>query len=306
MPDEPRRIVIEKSSTVRRRYQRSNKQFRFTAAELKRIEREEELDRRAKSLREKEKKRIANKKKREEQERERKRLGLPDPNAAKVPSSQPLLSNFLGLTRPPPPAPELQPVQEQTDADVDSAGGDTEVDSDGPDDLDDELENDLSCLQEAGIPEEVDENGAIRDDTDGDTDPFDDLDEELERHLAGLQDAGIPEDNRVHEITNDANNETLALSYERDDDEFSDCSAFDDQDILKAAETVVASPSIPPGIRNRPPSNPAVILQTPSSECPKPMTTPTPSAGDSFRDDTADYLEEVFARGCGDSFGVIF
>lgn len=357
MPDESRRIVIEKSSTVRRRYQRSNKQFRFTAAELKRIEREEELDRRAKGLRDKERKRLANKKKRDDQERERKRLGLPDPNAPKVPSSQPLLSNFLGLTRRPPPAPEPEPepapapepeigpapAHDNSDVDVGSSAQDTEIDSDGPDDLDEELEEELSCLQEAVVPEQAKEPDNLdkeldnrttsiqevtvperahmpdelgkelensssclhektdptisgktdtRDESDDDTEPFDDLDEELERELFCLQETNVlgETENKVHNTSN----ETLASCSAREDDEFSDCSAFDDLDVLNAAEDVVSS--IQPSLGDHPPSKPTC----------QPTVTSIPSVGDSFRDDTADYLEEVFARGTGDSFGQFF
>ncbi|KAH3375034.1 hypothetical protein KXW99_006568 [Aspergillus fumigatus] len=99
MPDQPRRIILEKSKTVRRRYQRSNKRFQFTASQIERIQREEEREARAKRLREKEKKRQANKKKKAEKEAKareaRRRLGLPDPHALPIPSSQPLLSKFL-------------------------------------------------------------------------------------------------------------------------------------------------------------------------------------------------------------------
>lgn len=97
MPEQPRRI-LEKSSTVRRRYQRSKQRFRFTASQIERIEREEAKEREAKKRLEKEKKRLSDKRKKAEKEKkareERKRLGLPDPNI-KVPASQPLLSNFL-------------------------------------------------------------------------------------------------------------------------------------------------------------------------------------------------------------------
>ncbi|KAJ9294199.1 hypothetical protein DTO271G3_7061 [Paecilomyces variotii] len=109
MADKPRRI-LEKSKTVRRRYQRSNKRFQFTASQIERIEREEERERRAAKLREKEKKLREKKKKKAEREakarEERKRLGLPDPNAPKVSSSQPLLVNFFGAKKPPQPARE--------------------------------------------------------------------------------------------------------------------------------------------------------------------------------------------------------
>lgn len=99
---QPRRI-LEKSRTVRRRYQRSNKRFEFSASQIKRIEREEEREKKAKQLREREKKKLANKKKRAEKEakerEERRRLGIPEPNACKIPASQPLLLNFFGAGR---------------------------------------------------------------------------------------------------------------------------------------------------------------------------------------------------------------
>lgn len=95
----PRRI-LEKSRTVRRRYQRSNKRLEFTASQIQRIEREEEREKKAQQLREREKRKAANKKKRAEKEakerEERRRLGLPDPNNFKIPASQPLLVNFFG------------------------------------------------------------------------------------------------------------------------------------------------------------------------------------------------------------------
>lgn len=99
MPDQPRRI-LEKSRTVRRKYQRSNKRFQFTASQIQQIEREEERERKAQQLRDREKKKIANKKKKAEKEaqerEERKRLGLPDPNGPKITASQPLMLNFFG------------------------------------------------------------------------------------------------------------------------------------------------------------------------------------------------------------------
>ncbi|KAJ5174932.1 uncharacterized protein N7482_000809 [Penicillium canariense] len=279
MPDQPRRIVIEKSSTVRRRYQRSNKRFKFTASQLRRIEREEELERRAKNIKEKEERRIANKKKKTEKEakdrEERKRLGLPDPNAPKVPSSQPLLSAFLG-------AKPKQTVDEQTietnaaptttedergDTEVESAGGDTEVESDVCDDLDEEIAQDLLCLQDAGIPEK-------------------------------------PE---IPDMGNYISAETLcSLKDDYDDDEFSDCSAFNDADIMQEADAMAVSrPShthIPISTTSHHPPVPT-ILQPPPSDHSKSMAPSIASLGSSFRDETAEYLEEVFSRGCGDSFG---
>ncbi|KAJ5389909.1 uncharacterized protein N7496_000977 [Penicillium cataractarum] len=292
MPDEPRRIIIEKSSTVRRRYQRSNKRFKFTASQLRRIEREEELERRAKAIKEKEEKRRANKKKKAEKEakdrEERKRLGLPDPNAPKIPASQQLLSVFMG-------AKHKQPVEEQpVDTTIDPTttdndeGGDTEVDSAGGD-------------------------------TEADSDIFDDLDEEIiEQEFSRLQDRGIPEDSEIPDapdfpenpgVGNDISAESLcSLKDDNDDDEFSDCSVFDDAEILKEADAIAASrPSQPHNPIPLPTPSHAPLASTmgppPSSGHPKSMTTSIPSLGDSFRDETADYLEDVFSRGCGDSFG---
>lgn len=295
MPDEPRRIIIEKSSTVRRRYQRSNKRFKFTASQLRRIEREEELERRAKAIKEKEEKRRANKKRKAEKEakdrEERKRLGLPDPNVPKIPASQPLLSAFLGV-KPKKPV-EEQPVtanvdstttenEDGGDTEVDSAGGDTEAESDIFDDLDEDIiEQRLSCLQDAGIPKKAEIPDA-----------------------PGVLEHG----NSV--IGNDDTAETLcSLKHDCDDDEFSDCSVFDDADIIREADAIAASrPSQPPHTPI-PLSTTSFALPVstlcppPLSQHPKSLTTSIPSLEDSFRDDTADYLEDVFTRGCGDSFG---
>ncbi|KAJ5132166.1 hypothetical protein N7448_006324 [Penicillium atrosanguineum] len=275
MPDDlPRRIILEKSSTVRRRYQRSNKRFQFTPAQLAKIEREEKANRRAKDLREKEKQRHAKKKQKAEKEakarEERKRLGLPDPNAPKVPSSQPLLSNFFG-GKPParespkedsPPS-DLDPTTTETDEhdgdmEGNSTGGDTEIDSD-----------------------------------------FDDLDEEMEKEFSNL-DGLCPLEEPGNHDANDTSKESLLSAQE--DDEFSDCSAFDDEDIMKEAEAIASMRSAhkPPTINSPPTNNPALLR--PPNIPHKATATPIASLGDSFRDDTADYLEEVFTRGCGDSF----
>ncbi|KAJ5698860.1 hypothetical protein N7462_000865 [Penicillium macrosclerotiorum] len=301
MPDEPRRIIIEKSSTVRRRYQRSNKRFKFTASQLRRIEREEELDRRAKNIREKEQKRIANKRKREEKEakdrEERKRLGLPDPNAPKVPSSQPLLAAFLGNAKPKKPV-ECRPVSPVSvditteteartdggDTEVDSAGGDTEVDSDVFDDLDEEIEEDISCLQE--------DNSC-------------------------LQDAGILHYSCAQPPVPETSRDTLESMNDDDDDEFSDCSAFDDEDIMNTMDAAAAihlpsvksknkfpmshSQTLTPSTSVRAPTS--TLLQPHASDQKHSKANPITSFNDSFRDETADFLEEIFSRGCGDSFG---
>lgn len=293
MPDDlPRRIIFEKSSTVRRRYQRSNKRFQFTPAQLAKIEREEKAIARAKDLREKEKQRLAKKKQKAEKEakarEERKRLGLPDPNARKVPLSQPLLLNFFGGRSPKEESPkeespkeespkkespeakspttDLNPTATETDEhnggdmETNSAGGDTEIDSE-----------------------------------------FDDLDEELEKEFSNLDDSRPLEEPGNHD-TNDTCKESLLSAQDDDDDEFSDCSAFDDEDIMKEVEAVanMRSTHTPPTI-NHPSTNNPALLQPPNIPH-KGTATPIASLGDSFRDDTADYLEDVFTRGCGESF----
>jgi hypothetical protein len=111
MPEKPRRI-LEKSSTVRRRYQRRNNRLQFTASQIEKIEREEQREKRAKRLREQEEKRIAKKKEKIEKEakerEERKRLGRADTNAPKLPDSQPQLLSFFGKKKEPQEQPELR------------------------------------------------------------------------------------------------------------------------------------------------------------------------------------------------------
>ncbi|CAI7636788.1 unnamed protein product [Penicillium palitans] len=106
MPPE-RRIVMEKSKDVKRRNQRS-KPFRFTPAQIARMDREDQREARAKQIREKDARRIANKKKKAEAETktraERRARGIPDPNI-RVPSSQPLLPIFFNAQRPRSPQP---------------------------------------------------------------------------------------------------------------------------------------------------------------------------------------------------------
>ncbi|KAL4775626.1 Alpha/Beta hydrolase protein [Aspergillus nidulans var. acristatus] len=219
MADRPR-VILEKSRTVRRRYQRSNKRFQFTASQIARIEREEERENQAQKLREKEKRRIQLRKKKAEKEakarEERIRRGIPDPNAPAVPASQPLLFNFIKRT--PSVQPESESPEEQTGADPEShIETDTATESEN-DDLsfeDEEFDNILIALDGADHPtpvEKADGSGA----------------------------------------KNDGN----------DEDEFSDCSAFYDEDLFKATE-IVDQVSV------------ATVLST-----------------DSFEDDTAILLEE--------------
>ena len=362
MTGERPRIILEKSSTVRRRYQRSDKRFKFTAQQLKRIEREEELEKRAKDIREKEKRRIANKKKKLEQEtkarEEARKQGLPDPSASKIPSSQPLLSKFLGFaSRPPveePPKKEpsseepasghnspthhsptnpkptdLEPnTHDDQDMECDSAGGDTEAESDLFDDLDEELEQEISALDETMALDEPEpehnglntskgsldilkETRNAEDDDDEFSDCsafYDDLDQDFGQEKPALdQTIALNEQNPEHDDLSmikgspDISKEEI---IDTEEDEFSDCSAFDDDDILKEVEAaVITQTSQHERFVSR--RNPSPITRTflqPPNNAPKTATGAIPSLNSSFRDETADYLEDVFSRGCGDSF----
>lgn len=282
MPDEPRRrIILEKSSTVRRRYQRSNKRFKFTAEQIAKIEREQKAEKRAKELRDKEQKRIEKKKKKAEKEahdrEERRRLGLPDPNAPKVPSSQPLLSNFLAK-RPAPTEnvsakePSLEPESDHdptpteseinghdnvASAEPESTGGDTEVDSE-----------------------------------------FDDLDFEIEREMSNIQDAEAPTESDIHNGGHGTSKDGSQIPCtDADDDGFSDCSAFDDEEIIKEMANATMRPTHdPPGAQKPSLSTASTVLQPPPSNHPKGLTTSMVSVGDSFRDETADFLEQDWAN----------
>ncbi|PYI07310.1 hypothetical protein BO78DRAFT_95149 [Aspergillus sclerotiicarbonarius CBS 121057] len=241
MPDPPKRIILEKSRTVRRRYQRSNKRFQFTASQIARIDREQEREKRAQQLRDREKKRVANKKKKAEKEArardERKRLGLPDPNVPCVPSSQPLLFNFIkkGVS------------QEERE------GGDTEVDGDGDgsegstefEEFDDVL-GDLEGIDDSAV-DDIDLGETTEADSDGGE--------------------ARDESTICDEVRGDGDgNEQQGT---REEDEFSDCSIFYDEDLIKETDTMTA---------------PNQIADTKH----QPAATPT----ESFQDDTALLLEE--------------
>ncbi|KAJ5574354.1 uncharacterized protein N7459_008781 [Penicillium hispanicum] len=314
MPDEPRRIVIEKSSTVRRRYQRSNKRFKFTAEQLKRIERDEARERRAKDLRDKEKKRVANKKKKAEEEakarEERRRQGLPDPNV-KVSSSQPLLSRFLGLASRPPPSEESAAGEssvrdscvEERIAEEPPVNAETETEADAIDEAGPGPTTTETGEYNHGRDIEVGSTGG---DTEVDSDAFDDLDEELEQEMSILEDAGVPEileTTKSHSSGHDASQEIPHRA--RDDDEFSDCSVFYDEDIMKEADAVATTRPTTADTKRTSTSDTDTsgLLRPMLNSVSKTVANPTTSFGDSFRDDTADFLEEAFARGCGDSFG---
>ncbi|KAL4890776.1 hypothetical protein BDV59DRAFT_76996 [Aspergillus ambiguus] len=245
MPDPPKRIIIEKSRTVRRRYQRSNQRFQFTPSQIARIEREEERERRAQSLREKEKRRIANKKKKAEKEakarEERRRLGLPDPNAPTVPSSQPLLFNFL--RKDPQPGAQPDPSCDETETHSSAAGSVSGGDDD---------------CEVSGLDDYASDDTIVADD--------------------GTKTAGV---STVYSRMSQDEGPEKDKENEREDDEFSDCSIFYDEDIIKEAEQI------------------ATTLDTGKREPEaKPQTQGTKRAllrAESFRDETADLLEEFAA-----------
>ncbi|KAL4937668.1 hypothetical protein BDV06DRAFT_68261 [Aspergillus oleicola] len=233
------RITLEKSRTVRRRYQRSNKRFTFTASQIARIEREEERERRAQKLRDKEKKRVQDRKKKAEREararEERIKRGLPEPNASSVPASQPLLFNFIKRT------PSLQPESESQGSGNESGsvtlpGGEGETETG----MDSESDTEVATEFEG----EDDEDLTLGD-------------EELDTVLVALGEA--------HEEATDAieNTEYHAMGKGQDEDEFSECSAFYDEDVIKETEAVLEQVAA------------ATVVST-----------------DSFQDDTAILLEE--------------
>ncbi|KAJ5808695.1 hypothetical protein N7474_009964 [Penicillium riverlandense] len=276
MPDTaPRRVIAEKSRTVRRRYQRSNKVFQFTPEQLQRIEREQERERRAKQLREREKKRIANKKKKSEQEararEERKKQGLSDPGVANVTSSQPSLARFLGMKPPPPPPPLPQARRDGEGSEMASATDTTEKKEE----------------------EDKSESGG---DTEVDSDAFGDWDEEIGPALCAIQDAGVLE-NADADLEKEKEKENHAPA--KDDDEFSECSAFYDEEIIKEADA--AATATGPTTDDRPATHSTINPST-APQPPPAAAAVIASFGDSFRDETADFLEEVFSRGGADPF----
>ncbi|GLA38716.1 hypothetical protein AnigIFM63309_006024 [Aspergillus niger] len=254
MPSPSKRIILEKSRTVRRRYQRSNKRFQFTASQIARIEREQEREKRAQQLRDKEKKRVANKKKKAEKEardrEERRRLGrmgLPDPNAPAPPSSQPLLFNFIKK-------------RDGEEGGSNSGGGDTEVDEGGDTEVDEDLLEDLEAVVDAA-------------EADLDLDTGDEGEE------------GEGEDHRDEATSCDqGENEGEQQAQAKEEDEFSDCcSIFYDEDIIKETGNTTAPDQGAPQDKPQPENHAQPEKQAQPEDH---------SAADSFQDDTALLLEE--------------
>ncbi|PYH40941.1 uncharacterized protein BP01DRAFT_350180 [Aspergillus saccharolyticus JOP 1030-1] len=237
-----KRIILEKSRTVRRRYQRSNKRLQFTASQIARIEREQERERRAQHLRDRDKKRIANKKKKAEKEardrEERRRLGLmglPDPNAPVVPSSQPSLFSFIKKPSIGESSTELE--------DLDLEGWESES---------------LTAMEDGVVDAKV--QGWGRDVSLGENE------ESAVAAIAAAEDKPASTDDKPR--------------WEDDqveEDEFSDCSIFDYEDIIGKTETVATD------VLNTKEARPAIEQRAISSW----------SASDSFQDETALLLEEL-------------
>ncbi|PLB33304.1 uncharacterized protein BDW47DRAFT_96844 [Aspergillus candidus] len=253
MPTSPPRRTFEKSRTVRRRYQRSNKRLQFSASQIARIEREEERERKAQTLREKEKRRVANRKKKVEKEakarEERRRMGIPDPHAATVPSSQPLLFNFLKKGDSASVTPEAETPDEETDP-----GETTEVVGD----------DEFSAFEEEG----------------GEEEEFGDVDVLFEDHVQGdTLEAGSAGADGPTEHEGDRESPSAEA---KEEDEFSDCSVFYDEDILKRVENVTPAVGMMQQEQQKQPPPP----QQPGR---LPISLP---GGESFCDDTAILLEE--------------
>ncbi|OJK03136.1 hypothetical protein ASPACDRAFT_40457 [Aspergillus aculeatus ATCC 16872] len=337
-----KRIILEKSRTVRRRYQRSNQRFQFTASQIARIEREQERERRAQQLRDRDRKRVANKKKKAEKEardrEERRRLGsmgLPDPNAPVVPSSQPSLLRFI---RKPAGVGAVAPLD---GAGVDAgAGADGGVDGDmevGGDDVEGGDDDNGDSLGEGTKFEEFDlegwESGSVTDAEEGVVHGNLGEEEEEEEEEEGDVQVEKGEDaaravGAAADHTTDTDDE---FGWEEEEDlaevdEFSDCSIFDNEDIIKKSEVVAAdmlvtkdvgdtlgagadaidtialkTNAIGTNTANADAINTIAIdtksadnVDTPHAEPPTVQgAIPASSAGDSFQDDTAILLEQL-------------
>ncbi|PYI18276.1 hypothetical protein BO86DRAFT_174762 [Aspergillus japonicus CBS 114.51] len=323
MPPSPapqKRIILEKSRTVRRRYQRSNKRFQFTASQIARIEREQARERRAQQLRDRDRQRVANKRKKAEKEardrQERRRLGsmgLPDPNAPVVPSSQPSLLRFIRK-----PAAVLA-LGDSLDGVGVGVGGEGGEGGDG-------LKEDTECTEFEEVDLEGWESGSVSGAEE--VEAHGELGEEEEEEEgcgSGVQvekreDAARAAAGAAADHTTDTDDE---FGWEEDlaeVDEFSDCSIFDDEEIIQQSEVVAADASDTNAIDTKGACADAIdaiarntdaldtnaidvvaidtkradAVDTPPAEPPTVQgAIPASSAGDSFQDDTAILLEQL-------------
>jgi hypothetical protein len=311
MPDERPRIILEKSKTVKRRYQRSNQRFQFTAAEIARLDREQEREKKAKQLRDREKKRIATKKRKAEEEararEERKRRGIPDPHAPRVPSSQPLLSMFLGTGKSKSiPEHESKPTiietnsQDEGDVDSGSAAGDTEAESDAFDDLDEELEHDLSEL-DPGVPGKTQSpaNDEKNEDEFSECSAFDEhILNQADTATTRTTDEGTKSPSLPEQTPPELHSPRPPIvPTVQPESSFGGSFLDDPADFLEAEAAITQT------------TNDETKEQYPVQEIShlqpleQPRRMPALSLGSSFRDETADWIEEVFAHGSGDPFG---
>lgn len=266
MSEPPKRIIIEKSKAVRRKYLRRNNTFRYTASQIARIDREEERERRAEQLREKEKNRVANKKKKAQKEaeerEERRRQGVPDPNTLRVPSSQPLLSNFLAKPKPTPPPVQVPEDDGKDEAEDDGSNTDPDTETDTPGTVEEDSFDSLEL-------DDAEAENLVAVEATGDLDAHDD----------DYGDGSTIYDDR------DNNKDGIKG---KEDDEFSDCSAFYDEEFIREAESVAATTE----------NKDQKLQQAPQHLSPAGKAT----LEESFRDDAADVLEE-FACGFDENTG---
>ncbi|ODM18932.1 hypothetical protein SI65_05549 [Aspergillus cristatus] len=283
------RIKGRKSKVDRRQPQRGG---RFTSAQLAWMDRDQERLHRA---REKERRRIANKKRQAEKEakerEERRKQGIPDPHAMPVPSSQPLLSKFLvkPKTAPPLESPSVErPEFGDDDFEGRSDSGDTEVCS-----LD-SYEAEIEAFDQRVLADEI---AAEREGRQWMV--------ELTPALDRIRKHGPTVDGRCNNI------EKEEQDGPKDDDEdaFSECSAFYDENFIRKAETVAIAQGQGPqktsqSLEAQPPqgqpAQPGVVEAYREAKPaqpqpqPQPITRPPakPAIEESFRDDTADFLEQ--------------
>lgn len=250
-------------------------------------------------VREKEKKRIANKKKQAEKEakerEERRKQGIPDPHAMPVPSSQPLLSKFLAKPQSKSASPSVETPEFEDDGfEGQSDGGDTEVCSV------DSYEAEIEAFDQRIMADEERRmmgNPPVL----------------IRSTAADLIRSGIfgsTEDNGHDKPDEGAHNGTK----DDDEDAFSECSAFYDEDFIREAETTAQGQSgqqnkasqSPEGQSIQTAAKPAVVeahrgagtgaTAQPQSQhkAAQPIQQPPPRLAieESFRDDTADFLEQ--------------
>lgn len=147
-PSSRARPILEKSTTVKRRYQRGNQRFTHTATQIRQIERSKELEKRAVKLAEKDKRRIANRKKKEDkdakQRDQRRKAGLPEEPKVKITASQQRLSQFCRGRKSLASPHGLEGDDYSTNDDSEEYVSDTKEDA-----------SDLKIVREADVPHQI-------------------------------------------------------------------------------------------------------------------------------------------------------